>query len=355
MASCSTVTLSAEQRRALTFLLASRNEVTTLGGLADSGKTVLVAALKEALPSYQVCAFAGKAADVLRRRGLRASTIHSLIYTPQELRGHVYWELKEPREVPGNGFIVDEASMIGKTLHQDLLSFGRPIFYLGDHAQLPPVSDSDFNLMSDPDFKLEEVHRHAGEIKHFANWLRQGGTAKKWLREKSATGAQVQIVEEADLNPADINQIICGYNATRVRENQRFRACLGYPEDRPVPGDRVICKQNCNVMFNGQQATLAGIQGNILTVRVEVNGRTVRHHIPCALETFNCERLPERRLLKGRVPFDYAYCITAHSAQGSEWDHVLVLEEHSRLWSSARWAYTAASRAIQQLTWVRAG
>jgi ATP-dependent exoDNAse (exonuclease V) alpha subunit len=50
-------------------------------------------------------------------------------------------------------------------------------------------------------------------------------------------------------------------------------------------------------------------------------------------------------------PFDYAYCITCHKAQGDEWDYVMVIEERCKHWNHWRWAYTAASRAKHRLYW----
>jgi hypothetical protein len=44
----------------------------------------------------------------------------------------------------------------------------------------------------------------------------------------------------------------------------------------------------------------------------------------------------------------YGYAITAHKAQGSQWDNVYV---HNDFWGdNPRWLYTAASRAIKNLT-----
>ena len=49
--------------------------------------------------------------------------------------------------------------------------------------------------------------------------------------------------------------------------------------------------------------------------------------------------------------FTYAYAITCHSAQGSEWDKVLVIEESfpNIKIEHARWLYTAATRASEKL------
>jgi exodeoxyribonuclease-5 len=50
-------------------------------------------------------------------------------------------------------------------------------------------------------------------------------------------------------------------------------------------------------------------------------------------------------------PFDYASVITAHKSQGSEYDRVMVLDQHCTRWCMRRWRYTSASRAKQKLFW----
>lgn len=56
-------------------------------------------------------------------------------------------------------------------------------------------------------------------------------------------------------------------------------------------------------------------------------------------------------------PFDfaYAYAITTHKAQGSEWDKVLVFEEGFPFDKEEhkRWLYTAITRASKKLVIVR--
>ena len=53
--------------------------------------------------------------------------------------------------------------------------------------------------------------------------------------------------------------------------------------------------------------------------------------------------------------FTYAYAITCHKSQGSEWDKVLVLEESFPFdrTEHARWLYTACTRASEKLVLVR--
>jgi ATP-dependent exoDNAse (exonuclease V), alpha subunit - helicase superfamily I member len=50
--------------------------------------------------------------------------------------------------------------------------------------------------------------------------------------------------------------------------------------------------------------------------------------------------------------FDFAYCITVHKSQGSEWGRVLLIEERLPMWNDdiyRRWMYTAITRAREQL------
>ena len=55
------------------------------------------------------------------------------------------------------------------------------------------------------------------------------------------------------------------------------------------------------------------------------------------------------------MEFTYAYAITAHKSQGSEWDKVLVIEERFPFDKEehARWLYTACTRASGKLVLVR--
>ncbi len=335
----------------------------TGGGVAGTGKTTTIRELKRLNPKAAVCAFTGKAAHVLRRKGIPASTIHSLIYKTEEIERidsngkrwkETVFVLKAPWKIEAPLFIVDEASMVTKKLHDDLLSFNRPVIFVGDHGQLPPVGD-DFNLMECPDIRLETVHRNAGEIAHFANFIREGDAPVDWSRHPLCSGAAVrffqlhELVELADEPDAD--QMICAFNKTRIWLNKFARECLGYTENRPVVGDRVMCLQNNVVdygIFNGMQGTIAALWPNDEMV-FDVGDREIR--VPFLPEQFNNPERPKFSRSK-RMPFDYCYCVTAHKAQGDEWSSVMVFEEKCPGWEHTRWAYTAASRAKKQLTWI---
>ena len=173
--------LTEEQGQIVDEILSFPRQVQTLGGYAGTGKTFCVSYLHRKLDNYAVCAFTGKASNVLRKRGIGvAQTIHKTIYAPMlDERGKIIlddygrpiFDLKKHLEY--DGLIVDEASMVNDVIYEDLLSFGVPLIFVGDHGQLEPVG-CDVNLMKSPDYRLEEIHRNAGEIAWFADHIRQG-------------------------------------------------------------------------------------------------------------------------------------------------------------------------------------
>jgi exodeoxyribonuclease-5 len=359
------IQLSAEQLAALHHLLRLGKQEQSLGGYAGTGKSTLVAELIRRLPGFRVCAFTGKAANVLRRKGVEASTIHSLIYRPVEEEWvdeegvphrDVRWVKREPEDFDGEGFIVDESSMVSRDLYDDLLSYDLPIIFVGDHGQLPPVSAHDFNPMAAPDIRLETIHRHAGEIPRFAEFVRQGHPPADWCRHKGYSGTSVRFTPPCSLEAVcrqggEPDQVICAFNQKRIDLNVAWRKLHGLPADNLVPGERLICLQNDHErgIFNGQQGHIVSF--DLLHERMVFHADGRDHAVRFMAEAFHELRTPPRDP-DGRIPFDYAYAVTCHKAQGDEWDHVLVFEQHSTLWQPERWAYTAATRAREQLTWV---
>lgn len=348
--------------------------IQTLGGYAGTGKTVVVSELSRRLPGYAVCAYTGKAADILRRKGLSASTIHSLIYRPETdpRTKRVKFNLIRPQELSAQGFIVDEASMVGADILRDLQAFRRPIIAVGDHGQLPPVGN-DAGLMADPMIRLEQIHRNAGPIARFAEHLRKGYGAAEWKEAAEPGKPRVYVVEAEEATDdrlARAHQIICAYNKTRVALNRRTRRALnitdGSPEADAIPvvGDRVMCLRNNRDfgVFNGQQGVVADIRtrGYEMLFRPSFASAVWLLYHP---EGFDKEKPPEYdNNDRGRfnteaapIPFDYAYAATCHKCQGDEFGKVVVMEERCGMWEHSRWAYTAASRGKEAILWVKQG
>ena len=115
-------------------------------------------------------------------------------------------------------------------------------------------------------------------------------------------------------------------------------------------------KNNKNLgLFNG-------MQGVVLDLYMDDHGRPLMdfefddqqyHGIWFDTKQFGKEK-PDANIFAGKVyanPFDYAYCITAHKAQGDEFEKVMVIEQKCDKWDHRRWSYTAASRAKELLIW----
>jgi exodeoxyribonuclease-5 len=305
------------------------------------------------LPSFAVCAFTGKAANVLRRKGVEdASTIHSAIYRPERFGNRVHFVLRDRMPDEVEGFIVDEASMVGHPIYDDLLSFGLPIIFVGDHGQLEPVG-SKFNLMESPDYTLEKIHRNSGEIPRFAEWLRLGRRAEDFESRSDAV-TLIRSGEVEDDIVTGVDQVIVAFNRWRVHCNQHIRRATGRAGLVEV-GERAMCLRNDRNegIFNGMQCSVSRVKrdGDTVSIDFDVHDGT-RSDLVIGPDQSGKERPPGIDEPRPGHPFDYAYAITAHKAQGDEWPTVLVFEQRCKHWDHKRLAYTAASRAHKRLLWV---
>lgn len=349
--------LSEEQKDILKRIFKSikNNQVQTLGGYAGTGKSTVIKSLSQILTAkgltYHCCAFTGKAANVLKRKGLISSTIHSAIYKPEVNGEDIFWSLKSRYELAEqiDGFIVDESSMVSKDIYDDLCSFGLPIIFVGDHGQLEPVN-CNFNLMANPMYTLEKVHRNAGEIAHFAEHLRKGKSPDSFEGKEKVQVVSRNAVEDRHL--AQVDQIICGFNRSRVELNERVRKEKKINLTYVIEGEKIICLRN-----NRKQALFNGMQGIVVKVRKKdrfdfESDNVIFSKIKYDLDTFGKEKY-EFKFAQEANPFDYAYAITAHKSQGDEFGSVIAFEERSSKWDHVRWCYTVASRAKNSLIWAK--
>lgn len=322
----------------------------TVGGFAGSGKSTCLSHLSNKYPEFKVCAFTGKAANVLRRKGIPdASTIHSSIYHYEEnYKGDLIFRLKNRNQIDFSGLFVDEASMISEEIFDDLLSFNVPVVFFGDHGQLEPVG-SKFNLMKKPDVALETIHRNANTIAKFADFLRKGNQAKDFSEtDETVSIVPKRVVKTEDFTKTD--QVICAFNKTRMLINRKVREFLQYNKTL-VKNDKIIClKNNKNLgIFNGMQGNVVNFSGKRITFRDDNNTLIT---VNAFLKQFGEEKLHESAGTEKDLGFfDYGYCITCHKAQGDEWNNIIVIEEKCDLWDHTRWAYTAASRARNKIVW----
>lgn len=381
--------LSPDQNKTLKILVdfcESKNkkeDFITLGGFAGTGKTTLISELRKKIneidPKIKVgfCAFTGKAVQVLKNKLVSSqtllkkddiSTIHGLIYrTIEDERGAVLgWIRKEDDEIDYDLIIVDEASMVDQKIWEDLRSFGIPIIAVGDHGQLPPISGS-FNLMSQPQIKLENIHRQAegNPIIQVSKLAREKGIIphQKWSKNvfKVPMSEGHEYYEDLFSSYDSDTLVLCNFNNTRLRLNKAIRRHLGFEGENPQKNDRVICLRNNHEkqIFNGMQGYLKYIKPkNEISYDVEIDmDGSLRYYTGLiSADQFNSEitlnNINRSYKTQGLDLFDFGYALTVHKSQGSQAKRVILFEERNKHQSDddfKRWLYTAVTRAEEKL------
>jgi exodeoxyribonuclease-5 len=372
-------TLSDEQSLALTTILEWFSTQDTndsrpcfkLGGYAGTGKTTLIRAilahLREKNEEVSVAAFTGKAVNVLRRKGVHAAqTLHSLIYHAEKSNGIWHFYRKVKLEKKPSLIIVDEASMLSTDLYEDLSRFNIPVLYVGDPGQLEPVGKNP-ELMKEPDFVLQTIHRQAAQspIISIANHIRQGGGFRDLEWHEGIDGSKVFVSQGEPTNDTLLraDQVICAKNATRREYNTAIRFNKGFTFPGILVGEKLICLKNNqeHALFNGMVLFVDSVKDHpdkvdrfIVTMHDEVGGKY--EDIDVWKEPFRANPKYDSKnpaIPKGCVFCDYGYCITCHKSQGSEWQHVLVVDEWMppQVWDMKRWRYTAITRAAKELSY----
>ncbi|MGB0504899.1 MAG: AAA family ATPase [Pikeienuella sp.] len=294
--------------------------VAAILGKAGSGKTALLARVAQELTdagldaisgeyepargrsrrSFAVLAPTNKAASVLRRHGIPATTLHRIIYTPvydPEFEKIAKWltEKDSPRpevegvtdemldrahafyqgqpSVPaalaaaglsGSDFIkgwtrrddsldvalVDEASMLDDQHFADLKEIFSTLILFGDQAQLAPVGQSGqmvFDKLPASDrLSLSRIHRQAADnpILDLAHALREGVEFSEFESEiERLAKLDDRIVVAPRANPDLMTRapMLVWRNATRVRLIHGFRTAFNAPADGLAPGEPLIC------------------------------------------------------------------------------------------------------------------
>ena len=360
-------------------------------GAAGTGKTTVMKSMIEdlGLESHEVmaCAYVGKAVLVLMRNGLNASTIHSFAYAPKfEIEKKITFdEFGNPKETSKRKMkfslkdcipkhikliFIDECAMVNDQMRNDVLSFGVPVVLAGDQNQLPPVFGSS-SILDYPDFVLTQIMRQAegDPIIYLSQCILHDRPIDYGVYGKSKV---VQKVDFSNKLLTDYDMIICGKNKTREELNDRIRyEILGYDSRKPMLGDKIICRQNnWGESLNGIYLT-NGLVGFVTGINYCSLHRDVIYidFTPDFMPDDAFEKLSldykfmkadwqERRdfgfSFNDLERFEYAYAITTHLSQGSEYDRVLFMDEpfHDRE-TLKRLRYTAITRARSELTYVK--
>lgn len=357
-------------------------------GGAGTGKTTTIQSFIEDLgledDEVVCCAYVGKAVLVLLRRGLNATTIHSLIYIPTFTTEKTYEpdEFGEPKlikkrkmefrlkdKLPSNIklIVVDERGMVNDQILADILSFGIPVIMTGDHNQLPPV----FGRASDldcPDFVLTKIMRQAegDPIVYLSQCILKGIPLEYGMYGKSKVVSH-HPVDQSLITDYDV--ILCGKNKTREELNDTIREnILHFQGRKPMLGDKIICRQNdWSEMLNGIYLT-NGLVGTITDIDYCSLYRNIVYldFQPDFMEESFTKLSIDYKYMKADwkerkdfgftklSKFEYAYALTVHLSQGSEYPRVLYIDEpfHDPD-TQRRLQYTAITRAMDQITYVK--
>lgn len=353
-------------------------------GYAGTGKTFLVnhiiGNLNLRKNEVAFAAFTGKATLLLKQANpdFSCSTIHRLAYKLDGETSTPSFILRDKEELKHlKLIIIDEASMLSKEMNEDIMSFGIPVLLIGDEGQLPSISKDKFNALSNPDFRLTEIHRQvAGNpIIHLSMLARE----KKYI-QPGAYGNQAYVLSQRDIDPSQLDrlclraeQVLCGYNSTRRKVNKKIRDLKGFTSPYPQSGDKLIAlKNNWETSIRGISLVngMTGYVKNILkkekTEEIKRECLSIDFRPDFMQEDTYFEKLlileddfknKQETLLNSEeknkyVKMDFGNCITVHKSQGSAYGKLLVINEVLDRSMHEKWLYTAITRSSDKLVLV---
>ncbi|MFC3168421.1 ATP-dependent DNA helicase [Paracoccus fontiphilus] len=297
-----------------------KGRVMAVIGKAGSGKTLLLSQITKALRgagvevvsgdyegrrrkdrrSVAILAPTNKAAFVLRMRGVPATTIHRILYTPvydpeyeklaewltgtgdrpavegmtdaaldrakvffdqhasipgalaaAGLRGSDFIRGWKRREDALDVGLVDEASMLDEKQLEDLREIFPVLVLFGDPAQLAPVGQSGEmvfdKLAASQRLVLNRIHRQADDspILDLAHALADDALTfdgfESMVRAAARRDDRVVWAERVESDLMARSPVLVWRNATRIRLIHAFRAAYGAPGDALLPGEPLIC------------------------------------------------------------------------------------------------------------------
>lgn len=375
------------------------DQVFQYDGPPGSGKSVVLNEIVHRLgldPVREIAAmsFIGSASLVMRMKGLiNAKTAHSWIYDVQEVPlrdkyGTVIYDeelgvpIRMAKFVPVEYLpkhikliVIDEGYSMPLKLRPDIEKFGIKILVCGDQNQLPPVNDLPAFLSTGKIYHLTECMRQLG--RDDINFI--CGRVNLGLPLLDGYYGNSLVIEREDLTDNILmwaDAIICGTNKTRDYYNDRIRAILGHRRDIPEFGEKVVCRNN------NWLVEVHGDTGYKINLTNGLIGRVVNNPDVSTLSSgmFSMDFRPDlanvvfkdlrcnykhmianaqaRNTIKNNkyelgAKFEYAYAITAHIAQGSQFHKVVYIEEWMPREIITNVNLVGASRADTALVYVK--
>lgn len=389
--------------KAVDWFYDSCDQLFQIAGAAGTGKSVVIMEIikklklkpEEILPM----AFTGQACSVMRLRGFKnAKTIHGALYrmkyvTAKDKYGNpiydpVFNTYKKKRvfdKIPWYEFdknirliVIDEAYMVSESMKRAIMDYGVKVLVAGDPNQLPPVGSQPGFLVSGEITYLTELVRQQADspIIYLANRVLQGYPIEPGMYGNDILVTYGDIITDDIIASCPV--VLTDSNRDRDRINDRVRHM--YFGDRlpdiPQYGERMVCKQNnWDIVNEDGYALTNGLVGTV-TVPPFHGSMDPNRTVPITFAPdisskqfenvrINCDYLnADYRVRKemhntkydiGEL-FEYAYSITVHSSQGSEYTHGMYIEsvgmyrDDPMKRRAAR--YTAITRFKQQMIYV---
>ncbi|WP_282603407.1 AAA family ATPase [Paracoccus sp. PARArs4] len=297
-----------------------KGRVMAVIGKAGSGKTLILSQITKALlaagvdlisPDWEgrrrkdrrsvaILAPTNKAAFVLRMRGVPATTIHRILYTPvydpeyekiaewltgqgdrpniegledvaldralafyqqhasipgalaaAGLRGSDFIRGWSRREEGLDVGLIDEASMLDEKQFDDLREIFPTLVLFGDPAQLAPVGQSGEmvfdRLAPQQRLYLDRIHRQSDDspILDLAHALADDSLTfdafERMIRDAARRDDRVVWSERVESDLMSRSPVLVWRNATRIRLIHAFRTAFGAPGDALLPGEPLVC------------------------------------------------------------------------------------------------------------------
>lgn len=370
------------QKDALYLCMYSKLCVITGG--PGTGKTTILGLLADYFKEKNITAVyaapTGRAAKRLSdSTGCIATTIHRLLgaVVKDEESEDMFFEHSADSPIDARVIVVDEMSMVDCELFANLISCVAPessLILVGDPDQLPSVGCGNvlpdlLSCKSVPSIKLTSVHRHdeGGSIALGSRMILEGKAPEggsddlviiRTDNDEEASDKLRSIVKDMDgsdwicITPTRNENLILG----TVRLNKMIQQLMTGDETISISrgkdshfsiGDRVMQTRNNYSLewldpvtgetdrwvFNGEIGVVKDVDPIAGTMAVEFDdGKLV---------TYNRKTMEDVEL---------AYAVTAHKAQGCEFDNcIIVLGQMSPLLYQRRLLYTAVTRGKKKV------
>jgi len=266
------------------FLETEGNAFFLLKGYAGTGKTSIITALVNTLPSFNykfvLIAPTGRAAKVMTFYSKRSAfTVHKIIYkqTGDPSTGEL--EFKPQKNYYKKSiFIVDEASMLSvksdfgkRGLLEDLVKFAftdpdNKLLMIGDGAQLPPIGQSESNALKSMYYDHYQVPLFESELNEVMRQEKESGillnatNLRNLLANESPIKIKTKSFEDIfRMNSAKMEEglryaynkygigntiIVCRSNKAAVNYNLFIRRQIHFYEEELEVGDILMSVRN---------------------------------------------------------------------------------------------------------------